>query len=260
MPQSIGLNSIWNTLQSFWERVKPVDFAGLSCRGFHDLDRLPAEIRKSVCNSYPPNHNFSVDREQLKPSRKLATRVAHFHQYYPKHIRNLLDLSCSKGFFVFDAASQQTCERALGIDLCEKTLETCRQLRHHFDHPERVAIEKLTLAELAEGIDQFGGPFETVLLVNTYQYLFFGSPIAPALSRDHCEIFRQIRQVCSGRVIFHNRISLERVQKHIREAGDGEDWGRFYTPDAIRAAASEFFRIKETPVWGGHPVWLMDAL
>lgn len=237
-----------------------MDYAALSCRDFQDLDQLPQEVLASVCNSYPPNHNFSAVANQLIPSRKLATRVAHFRQFYPQRLRSLLDLSCSKGFFVFDAASQASCDRALGIDLCDQTLKTCHQLRQRFKHSERVGLEKLTIAQLADRIDEFGGPFETVLLVNTYQYIFFGSPIAPPLSRDHCEIFRQIRRVCSGRVIFHNRISFDRVQPKIRESAQGEDWERFYTPKAIRAAASEFFRVTETPVWGGHPVWLLDAL
>lgn len=260
MPQSLRINSIWSTLQGLWERVKPVDFAGLSVRSFHDLDQVPAEIRETVRNSYPPNHNYSILGNQLIPSRKLATRVSHFRQFYPRPLRSLLDLSCSKGFFVFDAASQATCQRAMGIDLCDSTLSTCDHLKQHFNDPERIQIAKLTIPELADNINSFGGPFETVLLVNTYQYIFFGSPIAPALSRDHCEIFRQIRRVCSGRVIFHNRISLDRVQPHIRNANPAGDRGRFYTPEAIRAAASEFFKVTEMPVWGGHPVWLLDAL
>ncbi|MDB5385884.1 MAG: hypothetical protein JWM11_1530 [Planctomycetaceae bacterium] len=251
---------MWGTLQNLWDRVKPFDCATQSCTGFHDLNQLPAEISQSVSDSYPPNHNYSVVDDRLLPSRKLGTRVAHFRKYYPRQLTSLLDLSCSKGFFVFDAARESTCERALGIDLCDKTLATCRQLKQHFEHSERVSIEKLSLAELACQIDAFGGTFETALLVNTYQYLFFGSPIAPALSRDHCEIFRQIRRVCHGRVIFHNRVTLNRVQKHIRETADGAEWGRFYTPEAIRSAASEFFRVTELPVWGGHPVWLLDAL
>jgi hypothetical protein len=251
---------MWGVLQHLWERVQPINCDSLSCDGFRDLTQLPTEIRERVRSSYPSNHNFSVDASRLIPSRKLATRVAHFRQFYPQPLRSLLDLSCSKGFFVFDAAREKTCVRAMGIDLCDKTLETCYRLRERFAHPERVVLERLALAELSQQIDQFGGPFDTVLLVNTYQYLYFGSSIAPALSRDHCEIFRHIRSVCSGRVIFHNRISFQRVQKHLQETAEGAEWGRFYTPKAIKSAASEYFRVTEKPVWGGHPVWLLDAL
>lgn len=251
---------MWSALQSFWERVRPIDCEAMACGGFRDLEQLPIEIRQRVCDSYPPNHNFSVDGTRLIPSRKLAARVSHFRRFYPHAVRNLLDLSCSKGFFVFDAAREISCERAVGIDLCDATLEICRQLGQHFDRSERIGFEKFSLAEFARRVTEFGGPFETVLLVNTYQYLFFGSSIAPALSHDHCEIFRQIREVCEGRVIFHNRVTWGRVQKHVRETPEGREWCRYYTADAIRSAASEFFRVTEMPVWGGHPVWLMDAL
>jgi hypothetical protein len=253
------LNSVWSTLASFWEQLTPIDCSALSCAQFHNLDRLPTEIRDNVGNSYPPNHNFNIVDDCLVPSRKLATRVAHFRRYYVPGGSSLLDLSCSKGFFLFDAACDPTCERVLGIDLMDNTLETCKQLRRHFDYAERVAIQKLTLAELAERIEDFGGPFETVLLINTYQYLFFGSPIAPAVCQDHGEIFRLIRRVCSGRVIFHNRISYSRVQKHIRAAAGEQNWEQLYSPEAIRSAASKFFCVTELPTWAGHPIWLLDT-
>lgn len=259
MGQSLMLDSVWGKLRSIWERVTPVDCTEWACEGFRDLDRLPPDIQEAIRDSYPSNHNFTAIGKLLTPSRKLAFRVARLRPHYLNPVTSLLDLSCSRGFFLFDAAKEPTCERVLGLDLCDKTLDVCRHLNQHFDHPERVAVEKLTLAELAERIDEFGGPFETVLLVNTYQYLFFGSQISPALSQDHCEIFRLIRKVCSGRVIFHNRITFDRVQKHVRDAAQGERWKGIYTPQAIRASASEFFRVTETPVWGGHPMWLLDA-
>lgn len=253
------LDSVLGKIRGLWERVTPIDCSEWACGGFHDLDQLPVEIRDCVRDSYPSNHNFSAEGDQLVPGRKLASRVAHFRNHYGQPVRSLLDLSCSRGFFLFDAAREPTCERVLGVDLCDKTLDTCRLLTQHFDYPQRVALAKLTLAELSERIDEFGGAFETVLLVNTYQYLFFGSPISPALSHDHCEIFRLIRRVCSGRLIFHNRITFDRVQKHIVNASNGEKWRGIYTPAAIRAAASEFFHVTEKPVWGGHPLWLLDV-
>lgn len=250
---------MWSQICSVLERITPLNRAQWACDEFHDLDQLPDEVRRSVCDSYPTNHNYSIVGDRLLPSRKLATRVAHFRQFYPAPLTSLLDLSCSKGFFLFDAASTQTCERVLGVDLCEQTLRTCRQIQPHFKDPQRIVLEQLTFPQIAARIDDFGGPFQTVLLVNTYQYLFFGSSIAPALSQDHHEIFRVIRQLCSGRVIFHNRIAFDRVQKHIRDTEDAVRLKPLYTPQAIRAAASDFFHVTETPVWGGHPVWLLDA-
>ncbi|MDB5340473.1 MAG: hypothetical protein JWN70_6092, partial [Planctomycetaceae bacterium] len=135
---------MWSKVQELWERLRPVDRARWSCGQFHDLDQIPIEIRERVANSYPPNHNYSIAADRLIPSRKLAARVAHFRQFYPPCLESLLDLSCSKGFFLFDAANTKTCERVMGIDLCEPTLETCRQLIPHFDNPARIAIARLT--------------------------------------------------------------------------------------------------------------------
>jgi hypothetical protein len=115
------------------------------------------------------------------------------------------------------------------------------------------------LPELAEQIDDFGGPFQTVLLLNTYQYLFFGSTVAPAVGQDHAEIFRLLRRVCSGRLVFHNRLALEDLQSDPQERASRAGTGALYNPEAIRQAAEEFFRVTVLRRWLGRPVWLLDA-
>ena len=207
--------SLWS--QIAWQ-FTPVNPEELSCRGFDSTaDRLPDDLQSFVSDSYPHNHTYTSHDDRLVPDRKLAVRVAGLARYYPAPLTSLLDLSCSKGFFVFHAAAIATCERALGIDLNEECLNACRQLRTRFNQADRVRFKRLTLPELAGSIGEFGGPFQTVLLINTYQYLFFGSPVAPAIGQDHREIFRLLRTVCSGRLVFHNRVSLEDLQSNPRE-------------------------------------------
>lgn len=48
----------------------------------------------------------------------------------------------------------------------------------------RARFERLHLHELVERIDEFGGPFQTVLLVNAYQHLIFGSERSPVCYPD----------------------------------------------------------------------------
>jgi hypothetical protein len=241
-------------------RLRPVRRERLACHGFDDVsENLPDAVRAFVCDSYPRNHTYVPEADRLVPHRKLAVRVAGLSRYYPAPLTSLLDLSCSKGFFVFHAAAHESCERALGIDLSDECLDTCRLLNARFARRERVGFERLTLPELATRIDEFGGPFQTALLINTYQYLFFGSPVAPAVGQDHREIFRLLRFVCSGRLIFHNRLALADLQSDPQERAARGGTGRLYDPVAIRQAAEEFFRLTTVPKWLGHPVWLLDA-
>ena len=212
-----------------------------------------------VSDSYPRNHTYTPQQDRLVPHRKLAVRVAGLSRYYPVPVTSLLDLSCSKGFFVFHAAARETCERAVGIDLSDECLATCEHLNSRFDRRERVKFARLTLPELAERIDEFGGPFQTVLLINTYQYLFFGSTVAPAVGPNHREIFRLLRTVCAGRLVFHNRLSLADLQSDPQERAASAGTGALYHPQVIHEAAAEFFRVTTLRPWLGRPVWLLDA-
>jgi hypothetical protein len=249
--------SLWS--QIAWQ-FTPVDPEAQACRGFDSSNaRLPDEVHAFVTNSYPRNHTYTPQDDRLVPNRRLAVRVAGLARYYPRPLTSLLDLSCSKGFFVFYAAAIASCERAMGVDLNDQCLNACQQLRTRFNKAERVCFERLTLSELAASIGKFGGPFQTVLLINTYQYLFFGSALAPALSHDHREIFRLLRTVCSGRLVFHNRVSLDDVQSNPQERAVLAGTGRLYHSEAIRRAAAEFFQVTTLRRWLGRPVWLLDA-
>src|SRR5579872_4069627 len=249
--------SLWSQLA--W-RLRPVDCQSLACTGFEGLaGNVPPETKAFVSDSYPHNHTYTPLDDRLIPHRKLAVRVAGLFRYYPRPLTSLLDLSCSKGFFVFHAAAQKKCERALGIDLSDECLSVCRLFNAKFANQSRVSFERLTLPELAAGIDRFGGPFQTALLLNTYQYLFFGSTVAPAVGQDHREIFRLLRRVCSGRLLFHNRLSLADLQSDPQERAAQTGTGALYNPEAIRRAAEEFFRVTVLRRWLGRPVWLLDA-
>jgi len=249
--------TLWNEL--VW-RLSPASRRRLACPGFPGVEaNVPPGVQTFLGDSYPRNHTYSLLADSLVPSRKLATRVAGLSRHFPEPLTSLLDLSCSKGFFVFHAAAKETCRRALGIDLSDECLKACRQLNTGFIHRERVRFEKLTLAGLAGRIEEFGGPFQTVLLVNTYQYLFFGSTVAPPIAQDHRHIFCLLRRVCSGRLVFHNRLSLADVQSDPRERAAITGTGARYNPEAIRDAATEFFRLTALRRWLGYPVWLLDA-
>lgn len=249
--------NLWSRLA--WQ-LTPVDPEAQACSGFDKSSAsLPDDVQNFVSDSYPHNHTYTPQEDRLVPNRKLAVRVAGLARYYPVPLTSLLDLSCSKGFFVFHAAAIATCERAMGIDLSDECLNACQQLRTRFSQSERVRFERMTLPDLAGNIGEFGGPFQTVLLINTYQYLFFGSTVAPAIGQDHREIFRLLRTVCSGRLVFHNRVSLADLQSNPQERAALAGTGKLYHPEAIRQAAAEFFNVTMLSRWLGRPVWLLDA-
>ncbi len=218
---------------------------------------LSAEHRDYAANSYPGNHRFTISKAgELKPKCKLAVRHRKIRQYYPPQFTSFLDLSCNKGFFVFAASQTDHSTRNLGIDIHPYDIEFCTQLKKHLAN-DQVKFARLQLHELADAIDTFGGPFDTVLLINTYQYLYFGSSRAPESYRDHEVIFEHLRRICAKRIIFNNRIDLDICQDYLRDANPLE--GTNYNQEKIKAAAAKHFNITEQGKMGVCPLWLLDV-
>jgi hypothetical protein len=254
-PEVRSTTGWWERLMCSLQRISPTS---LACPDFHQLSQLPADLREFVADSKPHNHTYTVTEDRLVPHRQLAVRVAQLSRHYAPAGDSLLDLSSSKGFFVFDAVRRMHCARALGIDVDPRCIDICQRLNRRFAHSERAQFELLALPELAARIDAFGGPFQTALLINSYQYMYCGSNVAPSVYRDHREIFRDLRQVCWGRVIFHNRLQFREVQPHAQARAIRDRKADSYDPQAIRAAAAEFFRITELPRWQRRPIWLLE--
>jgi hypothetical protein len=231
-----------------------------TCPGFQNLDRsLSQQARTFARDSYPQNHTYVADGDRLLAGPKLAARVAQLAQHYPAPLESLVDLSCSKGYFLFHAVSRHACARALGIDLDEQCLCHCHLLNENFDRQKQVRFARMTIEKLADSIDKFGGPFQAMLVVNTYQYLVFGSELAPATGCGHRDLFRQMRQICNGRVIFHNRLEFADLQENVRQRALQSGEGLVYTPAAICDAASEFFKVTILGKLHRRPILLLDA-
>lgn len=219
--------------------------------------RLDKELQNAIENSYPSNHNYSISNRKLKPHRQLARRYKILKQYYPEQFESFVDLSCCKGFFTFLAAQEEKCTRILGIDSYSPYIELCRNLQNYLELPH-INYEILSLHELADQVDKWGGPFETVLVINMYQYLYFGSSLVNAGYYDHDEIFKNLRKICSKRVIFSNRISFEDISSQI-ELKQTQGHEKNYNAETIQSAAKKYFTLTQKPNLGRYPVWVLDV-
>ena len=219
---------------------------------------IPAAIQAYLANSYPNNHDYRVVNGKLVPGFKLCMRLRKLQPLYPRNLNSLLDLSCCKGYFVLKAAQEPQCERVLGIDIHDPDLEACLAVRAHLG-AERAQFRKLQLHGLSEQIDDFGGPFQTVLLINMYQYLFFGSSRSPDCYLSHDKILQQVRSVCSGRVIFSNRMEADRLQEHCRDVARQRGLEQEYTLPRFLDAAAKYFRVTPYGRIGRYPLLALDA-
>ncbi|HSW70673.1 MAG TPA: hypothetical protein VLH77_01685 [Gammaproteobacteria bacterium] len=207
--------------------------------------------------AYPNNHNYKVKNNHLFPTRELAKRYHRIRSLFPEPLSSFLDIGSSKGFFVFMASEDPHCTRCLGIDVYQYDLEVCRWLKDYL-HNDKVHFEFLRLHELAERIAEFGGPFQTVLMLNMYQYLYFGSARNPDHYLDHDEIFKHLRKICSERIIFNNRVNLEDCQ-NVKQIERAKEYSQNYSEEKIIAAASRYFNVVPHGKIGQYPLWTLDV-
>lgn len=217
---------------------------------------LDPKIAAHVSDSYPHNSDFRVIGDKLKPRWKLRRRLTPVRALYPDTLTDLLDLSSSKGYFVLEAATRAECRRTLGIDVHEPDIEASRGVADHLNL-KKARFECQTLRGLSESIDEFGGPFRTVLLLNTYPYHFFGSDRAEATAPDHGELFRLLASVAADRLIFSNRTKFSALPRHIVARAEEQGLTERYDPDQIREGAAPYFEIEEQRPIKKIPLWLL---
>ncbi|MCA8981880.1 MAG: class I SAM-dependent methyltransferase, partial [Planctomycetes bacterium] len=175
---------------------------------------LDRESRRYLAHSYPHNHDYRVVGSRLVPSWKLWRREGRLRALYPRSPRSLVDLASCKGWFVLQAA-RAGCPRAVGLDVHRPDLDASRAAAAHLRIDADFREQRLD--ELAAEVEAGAAPFEVALLVNAYQYFYFGSDRDERAVLDHRWLFQRMRTVCSGRLIFSNRVDLERLPDNVRE-------------------------------------------
>jgi len=222
-----------------------------------DFSPLTTEHLSHAKYAYPSNHAYTISQQKLIPKRKLAERYQRIQQFFPEKIQSFAEVGSSKGFFVFSASNYPTCKRSMGIDLDKYNIQYCKLLKKYLKS-KNTAFRYMQLHELAHRIDEFGGPFQTVLVINTYQYLYFGSDLSPLCYLNHDEIFRYLRTICYGRIIFNNRIELSDVQnkKQVEEAPEAS---KQYSEIDVLRAATKYFAVSKQGFIGRYPLWTLDA-
>ena len=219
--------------------------------------RLSEDMHAYLVHSYPNNHNYLISDGQLKPLKKLSHRYRALKACYPETVTSFLDLSMSKGYFVFDAAAQSSCELALGIDVFKEDVARCRTIQQSMGW-DKPCFEQIQLGELADRIDEFGGPYQTAVMINMYQYLFFGSNRHLGSYLNHSKIFEKLRQVCDGRLIFNNRVNIQHCQNKAQIKMAGEKAGE-YTLSTLLKSAAQYFDIDDRGLYGRYPLVIFHA-
>lgn len=215
-----------------------------------------SEIEQYLASAYPSNHTYTLAGQVICPKKKLKKRYHPISAWFPDPLTSIVDVGCSKGFFIFDASRLPFCQRSLGIDVHLEDIKACLFVKEKIKNVQS-QFKEMRLQQLADEIETFGGPFQTVLLINTYQYLYFGSDGHPEHYLDHDAIFKDLHTICSQRIIYNNRVEYADCQGQVKRKFGFSD-GQHYTREKIYRAASRYFSIQEVGTLGRYPLVIFE--
>lgn len=218
---------------------------------------LEPAVARHVGGSYPHNNDYRVVGRRVVAKYKLWRRRRVLLRHYPRPLESLLDVSCSTGYFTLEAAGRASCRRAHGIDVDGVDLEAARSVARYLG--SRARFDQERLHEVAEHLEDRGGAYQLVLLLNAYPYLLMGSHRDERRYDSHEVIFEALADVCGDRLLFSNRVELSvlprNMQARAAELGIGADE---YCEGRIRAAAERRFRVEDAGRVGRIPLWILS--
>jgi len=205
---------------------------------------------------YPENHCYRIVQRHIVPGFTLYERLRLVAQAYPEPLHSFLDIGCCRGFYVLDAARRLGCPRAVGIDVHEPFVATARDAAAYLS-PGAASFHCASLEQVSANPREFGGPFQVVLLIGTYHYLFWGSKLCPTAYYSHEEIFRRLASICTDRLIISGRITIDRLAR-IKDELQDRQCDVPYTAEAFLESAGRFFRVRHMGHLGTYPLFVMS--
>ncbi len=218
--------------------------------------RQRREEINGLLGGYPRNHSYRVSEARLIPSWRLYQRLRAIRKAYPQPLESFLDIGCCRGFYVLEASQRPTCRMSAGIDVHPPFVSTAEDVRQHL-RVQNAAFHLAALQDVAEHPEAYGGPFQTVLLVGTYHYLFWGSEFCATGCHSHREILRRVARLCTDRCILSARLELNQLPAGVRELAERHPDRIDYTTKEFLSIAQEFFRVERRGSLGIYPLFVL---
>ena len=210
----------------------------------------------NALTGYPSNHIYRIRHNALIPSLQLYERQWKVTRLWPYTLDSFLDIGCCKGYYTCLAAQKPTCRVAVGVDVDHAFVRTSQQVSDYLGL-SNTRFHQTTLDQLADRPSDFDGPFQTVLLIGTYHYLFWGSSTSDHCFKNHTEILSRLAALCTDRVIISGRFELDRLPKSIKTAALQTKEAEQYNTRIFIKAAETFFTVQSKGFLGTYPLFVM---
>jgi len=223
---------------------------------FHSSGDISVKELNQSLIGYPRNHNYKIYNNKLLPSFRLYNRIKLVVSSYPEQLESFLDIGCCRGFFTMHAAGMPNCRTAAGIDVYEPFLSAARMVKKRLNI-ENANFYFATINDVANNPSAYGGPFQTILLLGAYHYLFWGSSLYPKAYNSHRKILSMLSRICSKKVIFSGRLDVERLPLDLKAKALSAGAGNIYNTARFLETAREFFKVYKAGSLGRYPLFVM---
>jgi hypothetical protein len=245
-------------LHRFTEKIRTiVNYGVLRGRNFNGFSANPSERELNrLLSGYPRNHNYRIINKNLIPSFKLYERWGPVCSLYPENLESFLDIGCCRGFYVMEAAQRPFCKISVGLDAYEPFIAVSQKVKDYLDS-QNARFYPATLDTIANSPEAHGGPFQTVLLIGTYHYLFWGSGYVANAYLNHNEILCKLSRICTDRLIFSARLEVDRLPDGLQQKAQAMGNKLIYNTAHFLEMAGKFFEVYEAGYLGRYPLFLM---
>ena len=219
------------------------------------FSQFEKELNQSLIG-HPSNHNYFIYNQKLFPRFQLFERFQLITSLFPEKLESFLDIGSCRGFYVFRAADHPTCDLSIGVDVYEPFITISQEIKAYLN-VDKVQFHLATLDEVCNNLESYGGPFQVVLLVGTYHYLFWGSEKCSDAYQSHREILSRLSAICSDRVIFSARLETNRLSQSIKDRVEMDKEKYAYTTNDFLRFAEEYFEVYKAGYLGRYLLLVM---
>ena len=177
---------------------------------------------------------------------------------YPEKLTSLLDIGCCRGWFVIKAAMLPECEKALGIDVVQGFIDAANEARDLLKLGDKAQFDYAFLDDVAGNPEKYKTPYQTIVLLNTYHYMYWGSGYSGKHWADHDYILRTLASICTDRIIFMSPLEISECPSDIgRRAKEHPEWAGDFTTGRFLEVAGRYFDVTHKGYLGIRPLYVM---
>jgi len=123
---------------------------------------------------------------------------------------------------------------------------------------DKAQFDYAFLNDLERDREKYRLPYQTILLINTYHYMYWGSTYCPNHWPDQDYMLRTLASMCTDRMIFMSPLEVSECPSDIAErAREHPEWAKGYTTQQFLDTAARYFDVTLESHLGVRPLYLM---